>query len=114
MSPKLAGAREPTLLGLVHQAIADARAFATAELALVKALALARVAAIKPGIIMIVIGVVVANAAIIALLVGFVIALVPLIGAWGAAFAVGLGALIVGGGLAYLGVSKLATKLEVG
>jgi uncharacterized membrane protein YqjE len=96
---------------LVHELIEDGKAYARAELGLVKALASAKANALKlPGILF---GVafLLSIAAIVALAVGVTMALATRLGPLGGGLAAFLLFLAIGGGLAWYGVKRLGEDL---
>jgi hypothetical protein len=96
---------------LVHELIEDGKAYARAEVGLVKAMAAAKANALKlPGILF---GVafLLSIAAIVALGVGVAMALATLIGPLAGGFAACLIFLAIGGGLAWYGVKRLRDDL---
>jgi hypothetical protein len=97
----------PGLGALFGQLADDTREFARAEVALLKAQAGERASYAVPGLVAILLAAILAFAAIVALLVGAVIALTPAIGAGWATAAVTFGALLIAGGLGWLGVRRL-------
>ncbi len=96
---------------LVHELIEDGKAYARAELGLVKALASAKANALKlPGILF-GIAFLLSIAAIVALAVGTAMALATLIGPFAGGFAAFLIFLAIGGVLAWYGVKRLREDL---
>jgi uncharacterized Tic20 family protein len=85
----------PGIAQLVGQLADDTRAFASAELAYLKAQAGERAGYAIPGIIAILVAVTLGLAAIIAVIIGIMLALAPVIGAGWAVFAVTMGALLI-------------------
>ena len=96
---------------LVHELIEDGKAYARAEVGLVKAMAAAKANALKlPGILFAV-AFLLSIAAIVALGVGVAMALATLIGPLAGGFAACLIFLAIGGGLAWYGVKRLREDL---
>ena len=96
---------------LVHELIEDGKAYARAELGLVKALASAKANALKlPGILF-GIAFLLSIAAIVALALGTAMALATLIGPLAGGFAAFLIFLAIGGVLAWYGVKRLREDL---
>ena len=96
---------------LVHELIEDGKAYARAEVGLVKAMASAKANALKlPGILFVV-AFLLSIAAIVALAVGVAMALATLIGPLGGGVAACLIFLAIGGGLAWYGVKRLREDL---
>lgn len=93
---------------LVHQLVGDAREYASAEVQLAKAKALAQVARYKTAGIFFALAGVLALAALIALLVGLILTLAPLVGP-GLATLIVIGVTFaIAGVLAWIGKSRLA------
>ena len=96
---------------LVHELIEDGKAYARAEVGLVKAMAAAKANALKlPGILF-GIAFLLSIAAIVALAVGVAMALATLIGPLAGGIAACLIFLAIGGGLAWYGVKRLREDL---
>lgn len=96
---------------LVHELIEDGKAYARAEVGLVKAMAAAKANALKlPGILF-GIAFLLSIAAIVALAVGVAMALATLIGPLAGGVAAALIFLAIGGGLAWYGVKRLREDL---
>jgi len=96
---------------LVHELIEDGKAYARAEVGLVKAMATAKANALKvPGILF---GVAFLSslAAIVALAVGVAAALATLLGPLAGGFAAFLLFMAIAGGLAWYGVKRLREDL---
>lgn len=104
---------EEGITDLVSQLVDDARGLASAEVALVKARVGERVTAYKSAIVFFAIAGVLALAALIALLVGAIMALATLIGPGLATAAVVIAVLVIAGILALVGKSRLAPAAEV-
>lgn len=92
-----------SLHGLIAQLFQDALAVGRAELDLVKSKVMDKVRHSRTAIILFLAAAVIALAGLISLMTGFVLALVPLVGAAGAGAIVFVGALLVAGILGYLG-----------
>ena len=96
---------------LVHELIEDGKAYARAEVGLVKAIAAAKANALKlPGILF-ALAFLLSIAAIVALGVGVAVALATLVGPLAGGFAACLIFLAIGGGLAWYGVKRLREDL---
>jgi len=98
------GGEKTSVIALVRQLVADGRVWAKAELAYYRALAGERMADAKLAAIFGIAALVIANAALIALLVGGILILLPLVGAFWATVLVIVFALAVA---AALGLSAL-------
>ena len=96
---------------LVHELIEDGKAYARAEMGLVKALASAKANALKLPAILFGVAFLLCIAAIVALAVGVAMALAALIGPLAGGFAACLLFLAIGGGLAWYGVKRLREDL---
>lgn len=104
---------QPSVGELVQQLAVDAREFATAEVAVVKARALEKVNRYRIAGVFFGIALVLASAAIPALLVGLIMTLTPIVGA-GLATLIVIGVtLAIAGVLALIGKSRLAPPSEV-
>lgn len=93
---------------LVHRAVADAKALAGAEVELYKAKFGDKLTAWKSAAIFFTIAGVLALAALIALLVGLILTLTPLVGPGGATAIVIGATLLIAAVLGYVGKGKLA------
>lgn len=93
---------------LVHNAVADARELAQAEIALYKAKASERIGAFTSAAIFFGIAATLAMSAVTALLVGLILSLATLIGPLGATGVVVGATLLIAGILALIGKGKLA------
>ena len=93
---------------LVHRAIEDARGLAQAEIALVKAKAGERLTVWKAAAICFAVAGVLALAALIALLVGLILTLAPLVGPGGAPAIVGGATLLIALVLGLIGKGRLS------
>lgn len=102
---------EPGIGQLVSQLAGDAREMAQAELALVKARAAVAVTRYKWAAVYFAIAGVLSLAALIALLVGLIMTLTPLIGPGWATLAVVGGVFVIAGILAMLGSARLSRKV---
>lgn len=96
-----------TLSGLVGRLVEDSRALAGAEIELYKAKAAERIAAYKGAVVLFAAAGVLALAALVALLVGLILALATLIGPGLATAAVTVAVLAVAGVLAMIGKGRL-------
>ena len=96
---------------LVNELIEDGKAYARAEVGLAKAIATAKVNALKVPAILFGAAFLVLQAAVVVLAVGVALGLAPLIGPLGGAIAAFLLFGALAGGLAWLGVTKLREKL---
>lgn len=92
---------------LVTRVVDDAKAFVAAEIALYRAKAMVWVGTIKVVAILGVTALVLVNAAVIALLVGLILTLQPLVGAGWATLIVVLATLAVAGLLGWLAASRI-------
>ena len=99
---------EQGIATLVGRAVDDARALASAELALVKAKVSERVGAYEAAALYFGIAAVLALSAVTALLVGLILSLATLVGPGGATAIVVIGTFAVAGILALVGKGKLA------
>ena len=96
---------------LVHELIEDGKAYARAELGLVKAMATAKANAIKLPAILFGVAFLLSLAAITALAVGVAMGLATLIGPLAGGIAASLLFVAVAGGLAWYGVTRLRKDL---
>ena len=96
---------------LVHELIEDGKAYARAEIGLVKAMASAKANALKLPAILVGVAFLLSIAAIVALAVSVAMALAELIGPLAGGFAACLIFLAIGGGLAWYGVKRLREDL---
>jgi hypothetical protein len=96
---------------LVHELIEDGKAYARAEVGLVKAMAASKANALKLPAILFGAAFLLSIAAIVALAVGVAMALATLIGPLAGGFAACLIFLAIGGGLAWYGVKRLREDL---
>jgi hypothetical protein len=109
--PQDATIGEPGLTSLVGRLIDDSRSVVSAEVALYKAKASERIAAYKSAIVFFVVAGVLALAALIALLVGLIMALATLVGPLAATAIVVVVVLAIAGILAMIGRNKLAAPV---
>ena len=100
--------RDETIGSLVHRLMDDGRAYARAELDLVKRIAAHRAGKAKSGAILLGIGVVLLLCSLTALVLALVLGLATLIGPFGAGMVVFLVLAIAGGLLARSGAKGLA------
>jgi hypothetical protein len=102
----------PGIAQLVGQLADDTRAFASAELAYLKAQAGERAGYAVPGLIAIAAAATLGMAAIIAVIIGIILALAPVVGTGWAVLIVAVGALTVAGLTGWWGAVRLrkATK----
>lgn len=99
--------RDESVGDLVRRLVDDGKAYAKAELGVVKAIAKRRIARAKVGAILLVVGILLLMSAQTALVIALILGLATLIGPFGAGMAV-FAVLLVGGGLlAWLGVKGL-------
>lgn len=96
---------------LVHELIEDGKAYARAEVGLVKAMAASKANALKLPAILFGAAFLLSIAAIVALAVGVAMALATLIGPLAGGIAACLIFLAIGGGLAWYGVKRLREDL---
>lgn len=96
---------------LVHELIEDGKAYARAEVGLVKAMAASKANALKLPAILFGAAFLLSIAAIVALAAGVAMALATLIGPLAGGFAACLIFLAIGGGLAWYGVKRLREDL---
>lgn len=102
----------PSLKELAEQLIADGKELADAELAHVRAQASVRSAIAVPALVMLLAGTALGAGTLVALLVGLVIWLAPLIGTGLAILAVSVGALVIAAILVKIGRARLATAFS--
>jgi len=100
------------LPGLIGQLIEDARALARAEVRLAKSRAYALIRRSAMALALFGIAFMIAQAAIVALLLGLVLALVPAVGAVLAGVIILAGGLMIAGLLAWIGARILLAKLS--
>jgi hypothetical protein len=96
---------------LVHELIEDGKAYARAEVGLVKAMAASKANALKLPAILFGAAFLLSIAAIVALAVGVAMALATLIGPLAGGIAACLIFLAIGGGVAWYGVKRLREDL---
>lgn len=108
VSPPASDPRDESIGELVSRLVEDGRAYARAELDLVKRIARHRAGRAKSGAILLGIGVTSLLCALTALVLALVLGLATLIGPFGAGMAVFAVLAGIGGLLAYAGVNGLA------
>lgn len=108
VSPPASDPRDESIGELVSRLVEDGRAYARAELDLVKRIARHRAGRAKSGAILLGIGVTLLLCALTALVLALVLGLATLIGPFGAGMAVFAVLAGIGGLLAYAGVNGLA------
>lgn len=108
VSPPASDPRDESIGELVSRLVEDGRAYARAELDLVKRIARHRAGRAKSGAILLGIGVTLLLCALTALVLALVLGLATLVGPFGAGMAVFAVLAGIGGLLAYAGVNGLA------
>ena len=105
-----------SIAALIARLSDQARQFAQAELRLARAIIVDRVISARAAALCLVLALVLVQAAFIALLIGLILALVPLVGALGATGIVAGGAVVVAGVLAWIALRQIraATRIEEG
>lgn len=104
---------EESIVALFSRLVDDAETFVRAEIRLYRANLFERLTEARTAIIMILTAFLLAQSAIIALLVGLVVILRPILGAVGATAVVVVGAIAVAGLLAWLAIDKFRRVTEV-
>lgn len=102
-----AEADKPGLVEQLHGLYADGRELIDAEIAFQKTRMAAAGRQVRAMAVLVFVGLVLIGCALIALVVGTLIALVPLIGAWGAMGATVLGSLLLAGLAFWLAVRRI-------
>lgn len=108
VAPPASDPRDESIGALVTRLVEDGRAYARAELDLVKQIARHRAARAKGGAVLLGIGITLLLCALTALVLALVLGLATLIGPFGAGMAVFAVLAGIGGLLAYSGVKGLA------
>ena len=105
-----------SIAALIARLSDQARDFVRAELRLARAIIVDRVISARAAALCLVLALVLVQAAFIALLIGLILALVPLVGALGATAIVAGGAVAVAGVLAWTALRQIraATRIEEG
>lgn len=98
---------KPGLVDQLHGLYADGRELIDAEIAFQKTRLAAAGRQVRAMAVLVFVGLVLIGCALIALVVGTLIALVPLIGAWGAMAATVLGSLVLAGLAFWLAVRRI-------
>ncbi len=104
---------DESIVALFSRLVDDAETFVRAEIRLYRANLFARLTEARTAIIMILTAFLLAQSAIIALLVGLVVILRPILGAVGATASVVIGAITVAGLLAWLAIDKISRVTEI-
>lgn len=104
---------DDSIAALFTRAIDDVERFVRAEIRLYRAQFFARVGEARNGILMIMTSFLLAQSALIALLVGLVVILRPSLGAIGATAAVVGGSLAIAGLLGWLAIGKIRRATEI-
>lgn len=104
---------ENGFVALFTRLIDDGEEFVRAEMQLYRAQLLARLKEGRSAVIMVIVAFFLAQSALVALLVGLVATLRRPLGPAGATAVVVLGALLVAGALAWLGIDKLRRATEI-
>lgn len=113
ITPSLSEARERSLNEDLHQLAQDARAYAEAEFKFQKTRAAYAVSASKSVVIYAVVALVLVFFAVMALVIGLVIALAPLINPWGSTAVVTLGLLGLAVFLLLRAKKRISTMMSV-
>ncbi|WP_235535039.1 phage holin family protein [Sphingomonas sp. Leaf339] len=102
---------EDGITTLIGRLVDDSRHVVSAEIGLYKAKVSERIAAYKSAVAFFAVAGVLALAALIALLVGLIMSLTPLVGPWLATGIVVVVVLAMAGSLAFIGKGKLAAPI---
>ncbi len=106
-------AADDSIIALFTRLVDDAETFVRAEISLYRANLFSRLGEARTAIIMLLTSFLIAQSAIIALLVGLVVILRPSFGAVGATATVVVGGISVAGVLAWLAIGKLTRITDV-
>lgn len=109
----LANDADESIVALFSRLVDDAETFVRAEIRLYRANLLERLTEARTAIIMILTAFLLAQSAIIALLVGLVVILRPMLGAVGATATVVVSAITIAGLLAWLAIDKISRVTEI-
>lgn len=104
---------DESIVALFSRLVDDAETFVRAEIRLYRANLFARLTEARTAIIMILTAFLLAQSAIIALLVGLVVILRPILGAVGATATVVVSAITIAGLLAWLAIDKISRVTEI-
>ena len=104
---------DDSIAALFARLIADAENFVRAEFNLYRASLFARLTQARGGIVMILVGFLLLQSAMIALLVGLIVILRPSLGAIGATATVVGSAVVIAGVLAKLAIGRLLKATEI-
>ncbi len=104
---------DESIVALFSRLVDDAETFVRAEIRLYRANVFARLTEARTAIIMILTAFLLAQSAIIALLVGLVVILRPILGAVGATATVVIGAITVAGLMGWLAIAKISRVTEI-
>ena len=99
---------------LISRLVKDTKAYATAEVGVVTAIASARATAAKTGVILLVAALLLAISAIGALIVGLIMSLATLVGPLAATGIVVVATLVIAGILAMVGIKGLQRAWRIG
>lgn len=111
--PPLKTAADDSIVGLFTRLVDDAETFVRAEIRLYRANVFSRLSDARTAIIMLLTSFLIAQSAIIALLVGLVVILRPAFGAVGATATVVIGGVSVAGLLAWLAINKIRQLTDI-
>ncbi len=112
-SPPLKSAADDSIVALFTRLVDDAETFVRAEIRLYRANVFSRLSDARTAIIMLLTSFLIAQSAIIALLVGLVVILRPALGAIGATATVVIGGVSVAGLLAWLAINKIRKLTDI-
>lgn len=104
---------DESIVALFSRLVDDAETFVRAEIRLYRANLFERLTEARTAIVMILTAFLLAQSAIIALLVGLVVILRPMLGAVGATATVVIGAITIAGLLAWVAIDKISRVTEI-
>lgn len=104
---------DESIVALFSRLVDDAETFVRAEIRLYRANLFSRLTEARTAIVMILTAFLLAQSAIIALLVGLVVILRPILGAVGATATVVVSAITIAGLLAWLAIDKISRVTEI-
>ena len=111
--PPPKSAADDSIVALFTRLVDDAETFVRAEIRLYRANVFSRLSDARTAIIMLLTSFLIAQSAIIALLVGLVVILRPALGATGATATVVIGGVSVAGLLAWLAINKIRKLTDI-